>query len=180
MTVSDDGPEAHPFVIDMMLVDKFGYSNAFVIKELLWDFTTSSGGGRHKAAAIRDLMHDMADLTREGAALSERALLLETLFHHHYDAARIEFIYQFLFGDTVTMLLKLNKAHAIAFMVENHHHAPFIPFDILSEHQRTSRAQTWHVTRLTTRVFRNLATISYWRNLLDGIGISSMASFHAL
>ena len=65
MAESDDGPEAHPFVIDTMLVDKFGYSNAFVNKELLWDFTTSSGGGRHKAEAVRDLMHDMADLTRE-------------------------------------------------------------------------------------------------------------------
>jgi hypothetical protein len=78
MTESDDGPEAHPFVIDTMLVDKYGSSNAFVNKELLWDFTTSSGSSRHKAAAVRDLMKEMAesDLTREGAALSERLLSL--------------------------------------------------------------------------------------------------------
>ena len=124
----------HPFVIDKTLPAKFGYATAFLKKELVWDFTATSGGGRHTAASVRDLMAEMGDLTREGAQLEERQTLLETLFHHHYDTPRIDFIYNFLFGEREPPLAKLNKRETITFMVK--HHAPFIPYDILAEHLR--------------------------------------------
>ena len=129
-----EGEVLHPFVIDKALPDKFGYAKAFLQKQLVWDFAATSGGGRHTAASVRDLMAEMGDLTREGSSMEERQTLLETLFHHHYDTTRIEFIYQFLFGEGTTPLAKLNKGQTITFMAQ--HHAPFIPYDIMAEHLR--------------------------------------------
>ena len=56
-----EGEVLHPFVIDKALPDKFGYAKAFLQKQLVWDFAATSGGGRHTAASVRDLMAEMGD-----------------------------------------------------------------------------------------------------------------------
>ncbi len=77
--------ELHPFTINTLLPDAFGYPKKFITGELKWDFVATSGGGRSSAESVKDLMSELAQLTRQGADLEERQTLLKTIFHNHYD-----------------------------------------------------------------------------------------------
>lgn len=122
----------HPFVISTALGVSFGYTPEFIAGKITWDLHATSGGGRHPPDVILAKMKELGVLTRDGAPLADRQEVLSSCWHQHYDATRIEFISQFLLGEDIRGLPKLNKTDSIKRLVE--HNAPFIPFAILNEH----------------------------------------------
>ena len=124
--------DEHPFAISSALDVNFGYTPEFITGKILWDPLATSGGGRHAAEVTLAKLKELSSLTRDGAPLADRQVVLEACWHQHYDATRIEFLTQFMIGNRIRGLPKLNKTEAIKKLVE--FNAPFIPFTIMNEH----------------------------------------------
>ena len=127
--MSDDDESQHPFAITSELPDDFGYTAGFLNGTLKFDFTSSTGGGRHTAAAVVEKCAELGNLTRSGADLVARQEVLAAIYSYHYDAPKVAFIVQFLCGPAIKCT---TKAEGIALIVKSN--APFIPFDILKSH----------------------------------------------
>ena len=122
----------HPFTISSALDFDFGYTPEFLSGAVTWDPLSTSGGGRQPAEITRAKMGELSDLTRAGAPLEDRQVVLASCWHQHYDAPRIEFICRFLIAEKFKGSPKLNKSESIKMLVAMN--APFIPFTILNEH----------------------------------------------
>ena len=127
--MSDDDESQHLFAITSELPDDFGYTAGFLNGTLKFDFTSSTGGGRHTAAAVVEKCAELGNLTRSGADLVARQEVLAAIYSYHYDAPKVAFIVQFLCGPAIKCT---TKAEGIALIVKSN--APFIPFDILKSH----------------------------------------------
>ena len=59
LSMSDDDESQHLFAITSELPDDFGYTAGFLNGTLKFDFTSSTGGGRHTAAAVVEKCADL-------------------------------------------------------------------------------------------------------------------------